>query len=400
MQFKIRAITADEQMIELLLDAINEDHARQQIKERGLFTVSLSAQNSFFKTNRKTGSLSKSKFSLLLFSQELHALLGAGLSIVESLEALLEKEANPATAHILSQLLLGLQEGKRFSQVLAEQPESITHLYVGIVQASERTSNLGISLERYINYQSRVDLIRNKVISALIYPSILLIVGAAVTLFLLAYVVPRFADVYRGTGRQLPWLSQQMLEWGNFASQHGSILLFGFLALVAAAAGAVWQLSKQGGFAELLRKLPGVGDYLRIYHLSRIYLTLGMLLDGGIPIINALTTVSATTNRQLSLALQKASNAIQAGVVLSEAFSQNGLTTPISYRMLRVGERSGELGRMLTQSANFYEGEISRWIDRFIRSFEPILMTVIGLVVGVIVVLLYMPIFDLADGLG
>jgi general secretion pathway protein F len=124
-----------------------------------------------------------------------------------------------------------------------------------------------------------------------------------------------------------------------------------------------------------------------------------MLLEGGIPIVLALETVQAIVSAHIRDGLGRAKEAIQSGAPLSAAFEDNRLTTPISLRMLRVGERSGELGQMLTQSATFYDGEITRWIDRFTRSFEPLLMAAIGLVVGGIVVLLYMPIFDLAGSL-
>jgi general secretion pathway protein F len=138
---------------------------------------------------------------------------------------------------------------------------------------------------------------------------------------------------------------------------------------------------------------------VRIVELSRLYLTLGMLLEGGIHIVAAIDTAQAMAAADLRASLGAARQAIQSGITLSAAFEAQGLTTPISLRMLRVGERSGELGSMLTQSANFYDGEISRWIERFMRMFEPLLMTGIGLIVGTIVVLLYMPIFDLAGGL-
>jgi general secretion pathway protein F len=124
-----------------------------------------------------------------------------------------------------------------------------------------------------------------------------------------------------------------------------------------------------------------------------------MLLEGGIPIVPAMETAGGTISPALRERLGEARVVVQSGSPLSSAFEQEGLTTPISLRMLRVGERSGELGNMLTRSAAFYDGEISRWIDRFTRLFEPLLMSAIGLVVGTIVVLLYLPIFDLAEGL-
>jgi general secretion pathway protein F len=334
--------------------------------------------------------------ALVLFSQELLALLSAGLGVVEALEALLEKEANPALANVLGRLLAGLREGKRFSSVLAEQGERFPPLYIGIVRAAEGTSDLPRALARYIEYQQRVDLVRAKVVSASIYPAILLCVGGAVSAFLIAYVVPRFAEVYQGAGRNLPWMSQLMLDWGQFAARHGASLALGAACIAAAAVIGVRRATRRGGIGRLLARLPGIGERVRIYELSRLYLTLGMLTEGGITIVNAIETVEPMVSGPVAGSLAAARGVIRDGRPLSEAFEANGLTTPISLRMLRVGERTGEMGPMLTQSAAFYDGEITRWIDRFTRTFEPLLMAAIGLVVGAIVVLLYMPIFDLA----
>ncbi len=337
--------------------------------------------------------------SLVLFSQELLALLMAGLSIVEGLEALVEREGNARLRGILERLLAGLREGKRFSSLLAEQPDVFPPLYVGIVRAAEGTSDLPRSLQRYVDYQARIDMVRNKLISSAIYPSILFIVGGGVSTFLITFVVPRFATIYEGTGRSLPWMSQALLDWGKFASAHGLPLFAAAVAVAIAGGAAVRATIARVGLVSLLGRLPLLGPHLRIYQLSRLYLTLGMLLEGGIPIVSAMETAGGTISPALRDGLLRARAAVQAGAPLSSSFHAENLTTPISLRMLRVGERSGELGNMLTQSAAFYDGEISRWIDRFTRMFEPLLMSAIGLVVGTIVVLLYMPIFDLAEGL-
>jgi len=211
-----------------------------------------------------------------------------------------------------------------------------------------------------------------------------------------AYVVPRFAEVYKGAGRQLPWMSALLLQWGEFAGRYATGLLV-CLALAGVAVAVGWQrFQAMGGWSLLLHRIPGVGERARIYELSRLYLTLGMLLEGGISLIPAIDTVGAVVPPSVRTRLLLAKEQIQSGAPLSEAFFAQQLTTSISMRMLAVGERSGDMGAMLTQSAAFYDGEITRWIDRFMRSFEPLLMTAIGLIVGVIVVLLYMPIFDLA----
>jgi general secretion pathway protein F len=394
MQYEVRALAPDNQIVALVIDAHDENDARRQVEARGLHATRLVPRRSLRRPAASRGGL-----SLVLFSEELLALLTAGLSIVEGLEALLEREGSGRLRGVLERLLSGLREGKRFSSLLAEQPDVFPPLYVGIVRAAEGTSDLPRSLQRYIDYQSRIDLVRNKLVSAAIYPCILLCVGGGVAAFLIAYVVPRFATIYEGTGRSLPWMSQVLLDWGKFAAAHGLPLL-GAVVGIGFLGGTVLRAAiAKAGLATLLGRIPVIGPHLRIYQLSRLYLTLGMLLEGGIPIVPAMETASGTISPALRERLMQARAAVQAGTNLSSAFDKEGLTTPISLRMLRVGERSGELGDMLTKSAAFYDGEISRWIDRFTRLFEPLLMSAIGLVVGTIVILLYMPIFDLAESL-
>lgn len=391
MQFAVRTLAPDLTITSVIVDASDEADARRQIEARGLFVSAIEPARTARLMRQGAG-----KFGLLLFSQELLALLTAGLGIVEGLEALLEKELNQTSRGVLERLLAGLREGQRFSAVLAAQPERFPPLYVGIVRAAEGTSDLPRALARFIDYQQRVDLVRAKVVSASIYPMILLCVGGAVSAFLIAYVVPRFAEVYQGAGRNLPWMSQLMLDWGQFAAGHGSALGASAAFVFAMAFVVVRRLMRGGGAGLLLARLPGIGERVRIYELSRLYLTLGMLTEGGITIAKAIETVESMVSGSICQSLVASRSLIRDGHPLSEAFEANGLTTPISLRMLRVGERTGEMGTMLTQSAIFYDGEISRWIDRFTRTFEPLLMAAIGLVVGAIVILLYMPIFDLA----
>jgi len=391
MQFAVRTLAPDMSIASVVVDAPDEADARRQVEARGLYVSAIEPARAPVFQRARGG-----KLSLVLFSQELLALLTAGLGIVEGLEALLEKESGPATRAVLERLLAGLREGKRFSGVLAAQPALFPPLYVGIVRAAEGTSDLPRALERYIEYQQRIDTVRAKIVSASIYPLILLAVGGGVSLFLMTYVVPRFAEVYQGAGRDLPFMSRLMLDWGQFAASHTGVLLLGIALAVGAAVWGGRRALRRGGIARLLARLPGIGERARIYELSRLYLTLGMLSEGGITIVGALDTVQAMVSPGIAGGLRAARTAIESGQPLSDAFEANGLTTPISLRMLRVGERTGEMGPMLSRSAAFYDGEIGRWIDRFTRTFEPLLMAGIGLVVGAIVVLLYMPIFDLA----
>ncbi len=392
MRFAIRAVGADNRVQTLELDASDAQSASRAASERRLTVLEVKAVSAKAARRGKT-------FSLVLFTQELLALLQAGLGLVESLEALNEKESRTGTGALLARLLARMREGLRFSLAIAAEPQCFPPLFVGIVRAAERTSDLPQALSRFIDYQVRVDGVRNRLVSAAIYPAILLIVGSLVSLFLLGYVVPKFSVVYQGSGRELPMMSQWLIKWGAVVSGHGLALL---LALAGTGAGGfLWlrRLQRSGRLMQAVTRLPGVAERVRILELARLYLTLGMLLEGGIAVVAALDMVSGAISPMRRAALAQARERIAHGASFSESLELHGFTTPIALRMLRVGERSGQLGLMLTRAALFYDSETTLWIEKFSKTFEPILMAAIGIVIGVIVVLLYMPIFDLAGTL-
>ncbi len=396
MKFRARVINAQQLIVDQVLEAHDLERARDQLTQLGLRAISIQADNPGALNLQRWLGVGRVDFSVLLFSQELLALLNAGLGIVESTEALSEKETDAARRQVFEKLLHDLRSGKRFSVALQAQEAVFPVLYIGVVRAAEGTSDLPLALQRYVDYQKRLEAVRSKVISASIYPGILISVGLLVSLFLMVYVVPKFAEVYQGAGRELPFMSALMLSWGRFAAEHTSWLL---LALAGVAGSLLWlwqRIRKNGGWVVILAKLPQIGERVRIYELSRLYMTMGMLLQGGIALVKAMEVVASVVSMDVQNKLARARHDIESGVSLSVAFESAALTTPISQRLLMVGERTGDLGKMLTQSALFYDEEITQWIDRFMRSFEPLLMTAIGLIVGVIVILLYMPIFDLA----
>lgn len=396
MQFEVR-VYRDNAIASIVLEATSADDARQQASAQALRPLSVKPVRTsgvVFVRARRRG-----RFDLLLFSQELLSLMQAGLAIIESLETLAQREHTGETQIVLADLATRLREGKSFSGALETLPFVFPQLFVGIVRSAERTGDLQPALERYIDYRVRLDALKGKLISAAIYPALLLIVGAAVTLFLAGYVVPRFAAVYQGTGRTLPWASAALLEWGHFANAH----VYTLLTVAGFCIGAVilWARTghERGLWRELLARTPLISERLHTYELSRLYLMLGMLLDSGLPVMPSLALGQAAQASHISTAIEKASVFIRQGERLSSAFERTGLTTAVGLRMMRVGEESGRLGEMMTRAARFHDGEIARWIERFSRAAEPVLMIAIGLVVGTIVVLLYMPIFDLAGSL-
>ncbi|MBS4095250.1 MAG: type II secretion system F family protein [Sulfuricella sp.] len=395
MRYEIRGLSSD-RVTTLFVDAANESDARRHAAAQSLRVLSIKQKNQSagLRLTRH-----KHNFSLILFTQELLALLEAGLTVVEGIDTLLDNKHRPEAHNVLTRLHQNLLEGKSFSGALGDVTEIFPPLYVSIVRAAERTSNLPEALGRYIDYQVRLDSVKAKVISASIYPVILLVVGSGVALFLMGYVVPRFASVYQGTGRQLPWMSSLLMDWGNLVSKHRHEVFSGMLATLAITGLAIRQLLRQGGIVRLLQHIPFFAESIKIFQLARLYLTLGMLLDGGLPIVQSLNLVGPTLSPELRGRAENATQAIQRGESISQALNRFALTTPVGLRMLRVGEQSGRIGEMMTRTAKFYDGEISRSIEWFSKIFEPVLMAAIGVVVGTIVILLYMPIFDLAGSL-
>ena len=393
MRFEVRALKSPGGIVSVVLEASDEDAAREQARAQGLAVLSARPLRA---VQALVGGRSK-QFPLLQFTQELVALLRAGLSLPETLDTMVEKETRAEARKLLEELRGRLFEGRSFSQALEASPQVFTPLYVATVRASERTGDLPEALHRYIEYQERLDLVRKKIVSGSIYPIVLLAVGGLVTLFLLGYVVPRFSAIYAESGRDLPFLSRMLLEWGQLTNTHGKYLLAALVLLVVAAIALGRRLRLAIGLAA--QRIPAVRTRLLVYHLARLYRTLGMLLRGGVPIVPALAMVTGLLPLHLRDRLAEASQRVREGVSLSEAMGAAGLTTPVAARMLRVGENSGDMPGMMDRIAVFHDEELARWVDWFTKLFEPLLMAVIGIVIGAIVVLMYLPIFELAGSL-
>jgi general secretion pathway protein F len=241
--------------------------------------------------------------------------------------------------------------------------------------------------------------VRKKVVSASIYPVILLGAGGLVTLFLMTYVVPRFSRIYQDMGSDLPFASKLLLQWGLLLQAHGATVLIALGLLLSGVVYAAVQPQVRAWVVRRIWLIPAIGERMRVYELARFYRTVGMLLRGGTPIVVAMRMVSDLLPPTLRADLARASASINEGKPISYAMESNQLTTPVASRMLRVGERTGKMGEMMERIAAFYDDEMARWVDWFTRLFEPLLMAVIGLVIGFIVILMYFPIFELAGSI-
>ena len=395
MQFELKAVRVPNGVVALLLDAVDASDAKAQAGAQGYTVLTVKAKQTW----RGWIKPRRGHFPLMLFSQELLALMNAGLTVVDAVETLAEKEARPESKSILQQIVAQLYEGRSLSYALQALPAVFPPLYVSTVRASERTGDLAEALTRYIAYQTQVDVVRKKVVSASIYPLVLMGAGGLVTMFLMAYVVPRFSRIYEDIGTNLPLLSRLLLQWGKLLQAHGPLVLLLLLAAAAALLYVAARPEARNAAMRVLWRIPAAGERMRIYQLTRFYRTLGMLLRGGTPIGQAIKMVSDLLQPGLRRHLHGAAGRINEGRSISYAMEAHGLTTPVALRMLRVGERTGQMGDMMVRIAGFYDEEMARWVEWFTRLFEPLLMALIGLVIGLIVVLMYLPIFELAGSL-
>jgi general secretion pathway protein F len=228
---------------------------------------------------------------------------------------------------------------------------------------------------------------------------VLITAGGLVALFLLFYVVPRFGKIYEDRSTDLPVFSQLLIAWGRLVEGHA---LVAFVLLAATAVSAVFVLRHtrvRAALGDALWRLPAIGERFKVYQLARFYRTTGMLVNSGMPLVSALDLSAELLHPVLRERLATASRAIREGRGVSESMDANGLATPVALRMLVVGEQGGNMGEMMDRIAGFHDEELARWVDWFTRMFEPVLMALIGLVIGAIVILMYMPIFELAGNL-
>ncbi|MCC7643523.1 MULTISPECIES: type II secretion system F family protein [unclassified Janthinobacterium] len=341
----------------------------------------------------------KQGLPLLQFSQELLALLEAGLNLGEAMATLHNKETRTGAKATLAAIVLTLQQGLSFSDTLAGFPDIFPDIYIATVHAAERSGNLPEALARFVAYQLQFDAIRKKLISAAIYPCMLLVVGGLVTLFLLGYVVPKFSVVYESSGREIPWMSQMLLGFGQTLAAHPLLCAGALAAVVGAVVFGIANRAMRMALVLRLLRLPVLAGKAAEFRLARFYRALSLLLHAGIPLHKALAMVGPMLLPAQQEQLAQARRSVQEGMPFSTALEQAGMATPVAQSLLKVGENTGRLGDMLERSAKFHDEEFARWVDWASRLLEPLLMTIIGVVIGGVVVLMYMPIFELAGSL-
>jgi general secretion pathway protein F len=378
----------------LELEAASVDDARRQAIGQGYTVLSPQAAVGLVRWLRAGALPAVSRTDLTVFVEQLRDLLVAGLSVIEALSTL-QQSADARRRAPIDALIQRLRAGERLSQALAAQPDH-PPLLIALVRAAELTSDLPQALTRYVEHEQRLTELRHRIASVAIYPLLLTAVGTAVLLFLLLYVMPRFARVFEGMGDGLPWSARAMMWWAQWLQAHGAwltvatVLLGVTLALLLAS-----QDWRKLALHRLLQWSP-LRQRLRTYFLARWYRTSGMLVQGGIPLPEALALSSSVLPTDLQAGGKATERALRDGLSPAQAHTLAGMSTPVAEQLMRAGERTGDLGTVLTRIAQFHEAEVARVLERGMRSLEPVVMILIGVGVGAVVVLMYLPIFELA----
>jgi general secretion pathway protein F len=334
---------------------------------------------------------------LTVFNQQLYSLLDAGQPIADAIDILGHNDRRGRNRVVYDTLLQDVRQGKQLSEAMANLPSVFSPLYVAMVKSSETTGTVKAAVRRFMQYQRQVDELRAKLMAAAIYPAILVGVGYLVISFLMLYVVPRFSAVFDDIATQQNAAPGFMQLWGGFVRREPFLAWSSCLLVVVVIAILSLHLGLRQRVLSWVVTLPFVGEKVWLLQLARLYRTIGMLLSSGVSILSAMRMTMQALPVSMRSDLGKAMQAVSEGQPLSAAFAKHHLSTDVAQRLLIAGESSGNLDEMMERIADFYDQEMTTWLDTAGRLVEPILMIGIGLVIGAVVLMLYAPIFDLAN---
>lgn len=334
----------------------------------------------------------------LFFTQDLAALLSAGLPLDRSLQILIDACANDAFRHIISDILQSVEKGHYLSDALRQHPKAFSRFYISMVKAGEAGGILENVLQRMGVFLETAQELKDYVFSAMLYPAFLAGVGGISIIILLTFVIPRFATIFETMDRSLPFATQLLLSFSS-----GLKAWWWLLALVCAIAG--YSFHKYAGTDQgryrldgLALQLPLVGDLIRKIEVARFSRTLGTLIESGVPILHALELVrNILNNRVIAASLDQVHNRVKEGAKLGGPLEEIGVFPPLAIQMIMVGEETGHLDTMLLRVADNYEKIVRNLIKKFVNLLEPLMILIMGLLIGFIVITMLMAIFSMND---
>ena len=397
-EFVLRYSDPRGQMHEQVTEAPTERDAREKLAQQGYLVYSVRAKDL---SARLSGSTARKKSvnleKFLIFNQQFVTLIRAGLPILKGLDLLADRLTDEKLGRHIQTVRDEVKTGTGLSDAFAHQ-QVFPPMYVTSVLAGEKSGSLTEVLERYITYQRMTLAVRKKILLSLLYPCVLIVLVVCLIAFLITYVVPNFAELYKSMEAKLPAATQILIAVGTTA--RGYVLAaIGFL-IVAGIATYLWSKneSSQEKLDNLKRRLPIFGEIWTKYQVAQFARVLSTLLVGGIPLVQALETAGRSLGTALlKKALDRVAVLVREGKPLSESLQSTGMFPALAVDMMEVGESTGALPQMLSSVAEFYEDDVATRMSAVLSLIEPGIMIFMGIFVAFVLVALYLPIFSLAD---
>ncbi|HAX41188.1 MAG TPA: type II secretion system F family protein [Bryobacteraceae bacterium] len=396
-EFALKYANARGEVRQQVMEAGSEQELRDKLTQQGYLVYSIRPREGLagLRGGKRAKKLDMEKF--LIFNQQFNTLFRAGLPILKSLDLLAERLTDKRLSPVILEVRDEVKRGTLLSEAFRRQGV-FPPIYVTSVMAGEKSGALGEVLDRYVNYQKLALAVRKKILLSLLYPSILIVLVALLVVFLVTFVVPRFATLYETTNAELPVLTRWLIAVGTSAQE--SIVIAG-VALVGGIIGGRLYLKTEAGktFSDRVKmKLPVVSEIWTKYQVAQIARLLSTLLTGGIPLVQGLETAAESIGSPvLRKALEKSRQMVREGQSLSSAFASTGVAPPLAVDMMEVGESTGALPAMLSSVAEFYEDDVNTRMQAALSLIEPAIMIFMGGFVAFVLLALYLPIFSLAD---
>jgi type IV pilus assembly protein PilC len=408
-KFSYTAVDARGKQANGFVEANDQSDAITQIRQLGFYPQRLDeakdedvvAGTETKVVAKKGGGKVKSKV-LTIFTRQLATLIEAGLPLMRSLNTLAKQERNPVMKSTMAQLASAVESGGTFSEALAQHPRIFDKLYVNMVKAGELGGVLEIVLNRLAEFQEKSQKIKGKVVSAMVYPLVVLVIAAAILTFLLIFIVPKFQQIFQDAlpGKPLPSVTVFVIDCSHLLVSQwyivaGSIAacVFGYKAMASTPAGVFF-------LDRIALRIPVFGDLTSKTAISRFARTLGTLISSGVPILQALNITRDTAgNTVVANAINKIHDAVKEGESVVGPMESSTIFPPMVTSMVQVGEETGQLPDMLVKVADVYEAEVDNVVTGLTSILEPIMIVMLAVIVGTIVIALFMPMVGLITGM-
>jgi len=407
--FKYAAKGPGGKTVEGTIDAPDRNKAVAELRKQNLVVMSVEQSGGQDKPARPAGQKkglfqagpSASKVELVLFTRQLSTMVGAGLALLESLDVLHDQAESPGMKKATGILVNEVRSGVDLSSAMEKCPKAFDPLYISMVRAGEVSGQMDIILERLADYQEASEHLRREIRSAMTYPCISMVLVLGITAFLMLGVVPGFRAVFDSMDADLPAITQFTLNTAEFMKSHWGICFGGFFGTLAAL--FMYSKTESGGwfFDRFFLRLPVFGQLIRKVCLARFSRTFATLIRSGVPIMATLDIVAETAgNRVVAKAVLDSRESVRAGNLLSEPLMRAPVFPPMVVRMIAIGERTGSLETLLEKIAQFYDAQVQAAVKALTSMIEPILITVMGVIVGGVVMSVFLPILDIVGKLG